>query len=80
VQRAVDTGRAVGDLSRPLPGVVDELLRRLPGALGADDEDRGIRGDERDGLELIDGEGRGRPKSLSASGMIEMEDSASSNV
>src|SRR3990170_4394410 len=47
---AVRAGRAPA-------AVLDEVLGRLPRALGPHHEHRGVRGDERDGGKLVHGEG-----------------------
>jgi hypothetical protein len=45
------------NLPRTLLGVIDKFLDALPGPLGADDEDRRIRGNQSDGNQLVHGIG-----------------------
>src|SRR3990170_6426255 len=48
VDRAVDARRAERDLAGPLPGVLDEVLRRLPGLVRGHDQDRRVGRDQRE--------------------------------
>ncbi len=54
VHRPVVPGRAVADRAGPLARVGDEVLQRLPRALGADGENGRVGGEAGDGDELVE--------------------------
>ena len=51
---AVIAGGAVGDSSRPLSRIGDKILQRLPRTVGAHRQHRRIRGQARNGNELVE--------------------------
>lgn len=53
MREAADAGRRIGELSRPLTDIVDELRQRADGQTRVDEQHEGIRANGADRLEIL---------------------------